>query len=333
MLPHDHIVEVLDFQITPDRSYGLVMEFLYGEELRATLAREKYLSPARLVRMLSQSALGLDGAHTRKLVHRDLKPDNIFLVQTPEGDRVKILDFGSVKDKADNAKKLTVMGTTIGSPFYMAPEQAQGLDTLDHRADVWALAAIAYECLAGTVPFKGANGPTILLEILTREPQPLTKAAMAAPHPVPPGMDLVIQNALRKSAAMRIPTVGALADALGHAYGLSGEHREWAVRSQQELEAEIAAKLPELMTRQPVKPAGEAPIDSFFGESDALGEVADPFAPPPQAGHDPRPVPRVETDLEIPRLPTHQTATVVVVVVIAILGVLLGVALILFLRS
>ena len=153
------------------------MEFLYGEELRATLKREKVIPPARVVRMLSQVAIALDEAHARKLVHRDLKPDNLFLCQTREGDIVKILDFGSVKDKNEGAKKLTVLGTTIGSPFYMAPEQAQGLETLDHRADVWALAAIAYECMTGSVPFKGNNGPSILLEILTKEPKPPSQAA------------------------------------------------------------------------------------------------------------------------------------------------------------
>ena len=119
-------------------------------------------------------------------MHRDLKPDNLFLCQTREGDIVKILDFGSVKDKADDAKKLTVLGTTIGSPFYMAPEQAQGLDTLDQRADVWALAAITYECVCGHVPFKGNNGPSILLEILTKEPEPPSKSGAGQKYPVPP---------------------------------------------------------------------------------------------------------------------------------------------------
>jgi serine/threonine-protein kinase len=171
-LPHQHIVEVLGFQPTHDGTYALIMEFLYGEELRNTLKREAVLAPARLVRMLSQAALALDAAHAMKLVHRDLKPDNLFLCQTREGDIVKVLDFGSVKDKGESAKKLTVLGTTIGSPFYMAPEQAQGLDTLDHRADVWALAAIAYECMTAHVPFAGSNGPSILLEILTKDPKP-----------------------------------------------------------------------------------------------------------------------------------------------------------------
>ena len=177
-LPHDHIVNVLDFQRDEAaKVYLLVMEFLDGEELRVVLKREKFMPPERIIRMLAQTAIGLDGAHSRQFIHRDLKPDNLFLCGTREGDEVKILDFGSVKDKNKDAKKLTVLGTTIGSPYYMAPEQAQGLDTLDARADVFALAAIAYECMCGVVPFFGSNGPSILLAILTKEPDPPTLSA------------------------------------------------------------------------------------------------------------------------------------------------------------
>src|SRR5580704_13537094 len=148
LLPHEHIVSVLDFQRDAvENTWILVMEFLDGEELRYVLKREKILPPERLVRMLSQVAIGLDDAHTRGLIHRDLKPDNIFLCGTREGDVSKLLDFGSAKDTAGNRKKLTVLGTTIGSPYYMAPEQAQGLETIDRRADVFALGALAYECI------------------------------------------------------------------------------------------------------------------------------------------------------------------------------------------
>ena len=270
-LPHEHIVEVLDFQPTHDGTYALVMEFLYGEELRATLKREATISAARIVRMLSQVALGLDEAHARKLVHRDLKPDNLFLCQTREGDIVKILDFGSVKDKSEGAKKLTVLGTTIGSPFYMAPEQAQGLETLDHRADVWALAAIAYECVTGSVPFKGNNGPSILLEILTKEPKPPSQAAVGQKHPVPPTLDAVMASSFKKLAAQRIPTVGALADAFGAAYGLEGTHFDWAKIPEGELAKSIEEKLPALMqTAAAAAPQKRDAADAFFGESDAL---------------------------------------------------------------
>jgi serine/threonine-protein kinase len=274
-LPHTHIVEVTDFQPTPDGSYVLVMEFLYGEELRATLKRQKTIRPARLVRMLSQVALGLDPAHAKKLVHRDLKPDNLFLCQTTVGDIVKLLDFGSVKDKTSTAKKLTVMGTTIGSPYYMAPEQAQGLDTLDHRADVWALGAIAFECVAGTVPFKGVNGPSILLEILTKEPLAPSAAAESPKYPIPPGMDRAILASLKKTASLRTPSVGALADQVGQAYGLEGGHAQWATTAEEQLDAQITAKLPALMAAPPEAPKKRDAADAFFGDDDSLGAQMD----------------------------------------------------------
>jgi serine/threonine protein kinase len=268
-LPHDHIVDVMDFQHEPQVNvYLLVMEFLDGEELRVVLKREKTIAPARVVRMLSQVAIGLDEAHAKNFVHRDLKPDNLFLCGTREGDIVKILDFGSVKDKNKDAKKLTVLGTTIGSPFYMAPEQAQGLDTLDARADVFALAAITYECIVGTVPFEGNNGPSILLAIMTKDPEPLTVRArrVGTKHPVPQGLDAVMEEALVKNPNIRTRTVGAFADAVGRAYGLAGDHRAWARTPQAELARQIQQVLPRVM-------APSAPS--------VLEAVADPFAAPP----------------------------------------------------
>jgi serine/threonine protein kinase len=276
-LPHDHIVDVLDFRPTGDGTFAMVMEFLYGEELRATLKREKVIAPGRVVRILSQVAVGLDEAHARNFVHRDLKPDNVFLCQTSDGDIVKLLDFGSAKDKGESAKKLTMLGTTIGSPFYMAPEQAQGLDTLDHRADVWALAAIVYEAVVGRVPFLGNNGPSILLEILTKEPKPPSEAAKGQKYAVPPTLDRVMVHAFKKSAALRIGSVGALADTVGAAYGLAGGHAEWAKTREIDLQAQIDARMPELLlTRSPVQAPNVA--DNFFGESSSLEQMADPFA-------------------------------------------------------
>jgi serine/threonine protein kinase len=266
LLSHEHVVEVYDFQPTEDGSWALVMEFLYGEELRNALKRESVLPPARIVRMLAQLAVGLDAAHAKKLVHRDLKPDNIFLCQTRDGDIVKILDFGSVKDKADNAKKLTVIGTTIGSPFYMAPEQAQGLETLDHRADVWALAAITYECMTGAVPFGGVNGPSILLEILTKTPIAPSQRATDKKYLVPPTVDRVMTQAFQKNPGMRIPSVGELADRVGHAYGLGGTHRDWIALTQTAVEAQIAECMPAAIEALSAVPQGGSALDDFFGD-------------------------------------------------------------------
>jgi serine/threonine-protein kinase len=267
LLPHDHIVDVRDFQETEDKSYALVMEFLDGEELRMVLKREKRLMPERVVRMLSQAAIGLDEAHRRQLVHRDLKPDNLFLCGTREGDILKLLDFGSVKDKSQQAKKLTVVGTTIGSPFYMAPEQAQGLETLDARADVWALGAITYECLTGTVPFQGVNGPSILLAILTKDPIPPTQAGKDSPVPIPPSVDDLIEVALAKNMNIRTRTVGELADTFGRAYGLSGDHLSWAYTPEAVLRQMIQAELPRMMAA--ARPAAAPTV--------GLGAMADPF--------------------------------------------------------
>jgi serine/threonine protein kinase len=273
LLPHEHIVHVLDFQRDPQReTWLLVMEFLDGEELRYVLKREHVLSPERLVRMLSQVAIGLDQAHARSFIHRDLKPDNLFLCGTREGDIVKVLDFGSVKDQSGNRKKLTILGTTIGSPYYMSPEQAQGLDTIDARADVFALAAVTYECVTGEVPFAGNNGPSILLAIMTKEPVPPSVKAQGAKYPVPPGLDEVLEVALAKNQNIRTRSAGALADAVGHAYGLEGDHLQWATVPQHELARQVAEAMPRAMA--PARTAGIGPLDV----------AADPFAAPAAAG-------------------------------------------------
>jgi serine/threonine-protein kinase len=267
LLPHQHIVQVLDFQRDiVSSTWLLAMEFLDGEELRYVLKREKVLPPERIVRMLSQVAIGLDEAHNRNFIHRDLKPDNLFLCGTREGDNVKLLDFGSVKDQSGgNRKKLTVLGTTIGSPYYMSPEQAQGLESIDARADVFALAAVIYECVTGEVPFTGNNGPSILLAIMTKDPVPPSVKAAGAKYPVPPGLDDVLESALAKNASIRTKTVGEFADSVGRAYGLTGDHRLWATTPQQELARQIAQSLARIMAPKVV------PFDV----------AADPFAAPP----------------------------------------------------
>lgn len=267
-LPHDYIVEVRDFQQAATGQYIMAMEFLEGEELRNVIQREKRVSAARVVRILSQVAMGLDEAHRRQFVHRDLKPDNLFLCGTSSGDTVKILDFGSVRiNKNRQMSKLTSLGTTIGSPYYMSPEQAQGAENLDHRADVFALGAIAYEALTGTVPFSGANGPAILLAILTKNPPPISTKADASLQ-LPPALDDVIDDALAKKPEMRTPTVGALADAFGRAFGLAGDHTTWAATSVAELENMIA----DARARGGAGPTAVA---------DPFASQADPFAAAP----------------------------------------------------
>jgi serine/threonine protein kinase len=282
LLTNVHVVNVLDFRPTRDGTYALVMEFLYGEELRSTLRRERQITPERAVRLLSQVAIALDEAHDKSLVHRDLKPENLFLCQTSEGDMLKVLDFGSVRDNATNAKKLTVMGTTIGSPYYMPPEQAQGLETLDRRADVWALGAITYESLTGEVPFKGVNGPSILLEILTKEPVPPSQASPSSRVDIPAGVDAAVLRALRKAVSERTPSAGVFADDIGHAYGLDGSHHDWAVTAQHQLGRLITARLPALMDEETLPRPVRSSAEVFSGAS--AGAFASLPAPRSNAG-------------------------------------------------
>lgn len=276
---HEHIVEVMELKRLPDGAYAMVMEFLFGEELSEALLREKFVSPARLIRMISQVALALDPAHQSKLVHRDLKPDNVFLCQTPEGDNIKLLDFGSAKDRKEGAKQLTVLGTTIGSPHYMSPEQVQGLDTLDHRADVWALGVIVYQCISGALPFSGSGIPEVLLSIMSREAPPL--GAVAAPKfAIPKKMDAVLRKALSKTPSLRYESIGAFADAIGWCYGLEGSHRNWAVDPESRLAQSITSRSqdPSQIPSFPARPSAQ---DDFFGDADSLCEGA---LRPPRVG-------------------------------------------------
>lgn len=321
-LPHDHIVEVLGFERTEDESWALVMEYLEGEELRTLLKREKTMAPEDVIRMMSHVAIGLSGAHARKIVHRDLKPDNVFICHAGEGDNVKILDFGSVRDNSEGSKKLTVMGTTIGSPFYMSPEQAQGLPSLDHRADVWALAAIAYECLTGTVPFAGSNGPAILLAILTQDPKPPSEVGAALG--IPRTLDEPMEMGLAKNAELRHASIGALTDAFGHAYGLEGNHLEWATTNASELKARIAAGLPQKLASLPDKVDFSA-MDASMGAN---------VPPPPGEGgfrhiEPPRDGSGAEDDIVMgvkPPLPKWVVPVVAGVVLLCVVGIVVAFA-------
>jgi serine/threonine protein kinase len=274
-LRHPHVVEVYDFAevpTMPGRPRGgwyLAMEYLDGEELRAVIDRERLLGVPRVIRVVSQLALALDTAHQGGFVHRDLKPDNIFLVRSDDGDVVKLLDFGSVKFTRgqDKGHKLTVMGTTIGSPFYMSPEQAKGAEDLDHRADVWAIAVIIYEALVGKVPFSGNNGPQILFRILGDEPMPPSMASDAAPIEI----DDVVVKGLTKNPAQRFQSVGALADALGAAFGLAGDHRRWANTADLELAAELDARKTAAPPPRPATPPPAAPPVSADNDSSESG--------------------------------------------------------------
>ncbi len=164
-IQHPGIVEIHDFGIQDEGVSYIVMEYLAGRDLATLLEQEPYIAPQRAANIIQQCAQALASAHDAGVLHRDLKPANIFLIQNPDrSERIKILDFGIAKDRSSNPRTadLTSASKVVGTPYYMAPEQAQG-QALDPRADIYSLGVILYELLTGSRPFEGASVYEILL--------------------------------------------------------------------------------------------------------------------------------------------------------------------------
>ena len=161
LLQHPNIVQVIDHNTTADGTEYLVMEYLAGESLAQRLVRKGPLPLDIVVGIVDQIAAGLAAAHASRVVHRDLKPDNVFLVPVEgrEAESVKILDFGISKVKGKSWGRQAPEGTVMGTPLYMAPEQIEGrVGDADAATDQFALAVIAYEMLTGHTPFHGRHG-------------------------------------------------------------------------------------------------------------------------------------------------------------------------------
>jgi serine/threonine-protein kinase len=177
-LQHASIVRVFDFGKTQHDEPYIVMELLEGETLGQRLTRLGSIDPMELLQTLLPIIDALHSAHGHGVIHRDLKPDNVFIAKTDGGGvQPKLLDFGIAKLRGEGAfhsTKLTQAGTLIGSPDYMSPEQARGETDLDPRSDVWALCVLAYECLVGKPPFHGDNYNALLWAIIHDEPVPIT---------------------------------------------------------------------------------------------------------------------------------------------------------------
>lgn len=170
---HEHIVEIFDF--VEDAHHGrvyCVMELLRGRSL-LTLMKEEQLSVMRIRRILVQVCAALGAAHQLGVVHRDVKPDNLFVThRSGQADFVKVLDFGVAKVLTAENTSGTVDGTLIGTPTYMSPEQAAGLP-VDHRADIYAVGTVLYELLRGQPPFVASNFGQLMVKILTEAPPAL----------------------------------------------------------------------------------------------------------------------------------------------------------------
>jgi len=196
-----HVVQILDHGVDGDTPY-IAMELLEGESLAARLRRVGRLTPADTARVLTHTGRAVSRAHEVGVVHRDLKPDNIFLIENEEEELAKVLDFGIAKSTivgfGVSVVPETRTGALMGTLHYMSPEQTEGVKTVDFRTDIWAMGVIAFECLLGRRPFEGETVGTLVLEICSR-PIPVPSQAGA----VPAGFDAWFARACARDPGAR----------------------------------------------------------------------------------------------------------------------------------
>jgi serine/threonine-protein kinase len=199
-LVHPSIVRMFDIGEAPSGDPFIVMELLSGESLSDRLARGP-LSAVEALKLLLPIAEALSLAHSRGVVHRDLKPDNIFICKEGDALQPKLLDFGIAKvtsGASSHLGNLTQSGTLLGSPDYMSPEQAYGSDDVDHRSDLWSFCVVLYEAMAGKTPFSGPNYRALLRSIVEDLPEPLTTVA-----PVTAELWALLERGMMKARAQR----------------------------------------------------------------------------------------------------------------------------------
>jgi serine/threonine protein kinase len=209
-----HIVQIFDAGVTAEGTPYIVMELLRGRDLGKCIAALGRLELGDALHVVAQVLRGLGHAHAAGIIHRDLKPDNVFLVEREdEPTHVKILDFGVSKFPSTQEiplKTLTRQGTIVGTPYYMAPEQAQGFPDIDLRADIYSVGAILYECLAGRPPHVGQAYEQVIVAICMRDAEDVRTHNPSVPEPIA----RVLGKALSRERSDRYATARELLEAL-----------------------------------------------------------------------------------------------------------------------
>jgi len=213
-LQSPHTVQLYDFGITEDGRFYYAMELLDGVDLQTLVREHGPLRPERVVHILQQASASLAEAHRSGLVHRDIKPGNLFVIRLAlEHDFVKVIDFGLVKgrDGFVGDPHLTLPGTLNGTPAFMAPEVVRGDENVDGRADLYALGAVAYYLLTGRLVFERSTPMAMFVAQVRSEPEPVGKVAE---FPVPRALDALILDMLAKDPADRPQSAEEVAERL-----------------------------------------------------------------------------------------------------------------------
>ena len=206
-LNHARLIQLFDFDQTEDGRLFIVTEYVQGRSLKQILETEVVEIP-RVVRLAVQLAEGLDAAHSAGVIHRDINPENIVVIN--DRDDIKITDFGFARSReAEATVRLTQLGTILGNPSYVAPEQIEGYET-DERTDIYSLGIVLYEMLCGAVPFIAASPAAVWMKHLNDQPIPPTSLR----PDIPLQLEKIVLRALQKKPEQRWPRMSNLADAL-----------------------------------------------------------------------------------------------------------------------
>jgi serine/threonine-protein kinase len=250
-----HVARVLDVGTLDDGSPFMVMEFLEGTDLGTVLDREGVLPVEQAITYALQTCEALAAAHTSNVVHRDVKPSNLFLTQGPDREPViKVLDFGISKMlDGTTSGSITETQRAVGSPSYMAPEQMRSAKRVDGRADIWSMGVVIYELVGGRAPFVADTIPELYALILDKTSRPTPLRSVRAD--VPEELERVVEKCLEKDAGARFNDVGELAMALAPFGGAFGPVS--AARTKRILEAAAAAG--NVIARAEPSDRGESP--------------------------------------------------------------------------
>jgi serine/threonine-protein kinase len=283
-LRHPNIVQVVDFNNTPAGEAFLAMEFIEGEELTAAMQRSAPLPVERVLDIAGQVASALAAAHAHGIVHRDLKPQNLFLVRYPGDERevVKVVDFGISKVR-EATTKLTREATIMGTPRYMAPEQAQGrMGEIDARTDQFALATIVYEMLSGRAAFHGDAVEAVLYQVVHESPEPIRAFNPA----VTEALEAVVARGMAKRRDDRFPSIKEFHRELVRVWSGAGASQPRSERAMyaptvQAAASGLAATAPREVVLEPTVrlPSTSAPAVPVRNPSTTIGGATGEVAP------------------------------------------------------
>jgi eukaryotic-like serine/threonine-protein kinase len=277
---HPHVVQILDHGITLDGVPFIAMELLDGEDLAKRIGRTGRVGLSEMTTILRHTGKALGKAHAAGIVHRDIKPDNIFLLDLDGELFVKVLDFGIAKQLGGDGRAITGTGAMLGTPYYMSPEQAAISSSVDHRCDLWALGVVAYQALTGKLPFEADTVGGVLLAIARGTFPPVT---MRDPD-LPPALNAWFARALAVKREDRFSSAKEMVEA-------------WEIAVDAPRDS-LARSFPALSTPSPVI-TGEQTVASTPSGARITGSEATIAASIPPAAPTPAPISRTNPEIRV----------------------------------